>query len=244
MILWLAAVAIIGVSFGFSLKESRKLRCLEVKVDISDSSKVRFIRSNDIKNWVRLYHREIFGRQIGPLNIRKVEEGLQKIQAVEDVSVYSNYYNNGQKNSQVLVVRIKQREPVFRVLASGRSFYVDSYGKYINWSPYYTPRVMIVGGNFSPKYAAKRLLPLVEYINEDSFWSSQIDQIYVNGNGELTMIPRVGDQVIYFGVPEDYQLKFRNLKALYSEGFKTGGWSRYSSINAKYLNQIVCTKKQ
>jgi cell division protein FtsQ len=243
-VLWLIAIAIIGVSFGFSVQESNKLVCLEVKVDVMDSSKVRFIINNDIKNWIRLYHREIYGHQISPGNIRKIEEGIQKLQAVEDVSVFANFYNNGVKNSQVLVVRIKQREPVFRVMGSGRTYYVDRFGKYINWSAYFTPRVMIVGGNFSAKYAAERLLPLVEYINKDSFWSSQIDQIYVNSNGELSMIPRVGDQLIYFGVPEDYQIKFRNLKALYSEGFKSGGWSRYSSINAKFLNQIVCTKKQ
>jgi cell division protein FtsQ len=243
IVLWLIAIAIIAVSFGFSVKESRQLVCLEIKVDITDSSKVRFIRSNDIRNWVKIYHREIFGRQIGSFNIRKIEEGIEKLQAVEDVSVFTNFYNNGVRNSQVLVIRIKQREPVFRVMGSGSTWYVDRLGKYISWSAQFTPRVIIVGGNFSAKYAGERLLPLVTYINEDSFWSSQIDQIYVSGNGELSMIPRVGDQVIYFGVPEDYKVKFRNLKALYTEGFKSGGWNRYSTINAKFLNQIVCTKK-
>jgi cell division protein FtsQ len=100
-----------------------------------------------------------------------------------------------------------------------------------------------VGGNFSADYAGKRLLPLISFINENTFWSSQIDQIYVGVNGELSMIPRVGDQVIIFGTPEDFEVKFRNLKALYTEGFKSGGWNRYSMINAKFLNQIVCTKK-
>ena len=39
------------------------------------------------------------------------------------------------------------------------------------------------------------------------------------------------------------EVKFRNLKALYTEGFKSKGWNSYSTINAKFLNQIVCTKK-
>ncbi len=242
--LWLTAIALIAVSFGFSVKESHKLVCQDVKVDIKDSSVIRFIRSNDIKNWIKLYHSEIFGRQITPFKIRNIEEGLQKLQAVEKVSVFMNYYNNGVKNSQILVVSIKQREPVFRVTASESNFYVDRFGKYIRWSAHFTPRVMIVGGDFSAKYAAERLLPLIEFINNDSFWRSQIDQIYVDSDGELSMIPRVGDQVIYFGFPEDYMIKFRNLKALYTEGFKSCGWDRYSSINVKFLNQIVCTKKQ
>jgi len=243
MVLWCIAIIMIAVSLGFSVNESRKIVCQDVKVDITDSTKVRFLRCNDIENWVKNYHREIFGRQINSLNIRKIEEGLQKLQPIEDVSVYTNVFNNGERNTGALVVRIKQRQPVFRVMGAGRSFYVDKFGKYVNWSPHFTPRVTIVGGIFSSEYAGKRLLPLISYINEDPFWSAQIDQIYVSGNGEISLIPRVGDQVILFGAPEDYQIKFRNLKALYTEGFKTGGWNRYTTINAKFLNQIVCTKK-
>lgn len=243
IIVWFIAVMAITASFGFSVKESRKLVCLDVKVDIIDSSKVLFIRSNEIKNWVKVHYREIFGRKVNADKIRKIEEGIQKIQPVEYVSVFANVFNTGEKNSQSMIVRIKQREPVFRSHGAGRTYYVDKFGKYINWSPNFTPRVIIVGGNFSADYAGKRLLPLINFINDDPFWSSQIDQIYVGAKGELSMIPRVGDQVILFGAPEDYEVKFRNLKALYAEGFKSGGWSSYSTINAKFLNQIVCTKK-
>jgi cell division protein FtsQ len=243
IILWCIAIIMLAISLGFSVNEGRNLVCQDVKVDITDSANVRFLRSNDIEQWVKNYHREIFGRQINSLNIRKIEEGLQKLQPIEDVSVYTNVFNNGVKNSGALVVKIKQRQPVFRVMGAGRTYYVDKFGKYINWSPHFTPRVMIVGGAFSSEYAGKRLLPLISFINKDPFWSAQIDQIYVSGNGEISMMPRVGDQVILFGTPEDYQIKFRNLKALYREGFKSWGWTSYSSINAKFLNQIVCTKK-
>ena len=85
----------IGVSLGFSVNESRKLVCQDVKVDITDSANVRFLKFNDIESWVKNYHREIFGRQLNSLNIRIIEEGLQKLQASEDVSVYTNVFNNG-----------------------------------------------------------------------------------------------------------------------------------------------------
>jgi cell division protein FtsQ len=241
--LWFIAVMAITASFGFSVKESRKLICLDVKVDITDSSEVRFIGSEDIRNWVKTHHREIFGKQVNAFNVRRIEEGIQKLQPVEYVSVFTNVFYNGEKNSQSLVVRIKQREPMIRVMGDGRTYYIDKFGKYINWSPRFTPRVIIVGGNFSAEYAAKRLLPVISFIYDDPFWSSQIDQIYVSARGELSMIPRIGDHIILFGVPEDYKIKFRNLMGLYTEGFKSGGWNSYSIINAKFSNQIVCTKK-
>ena len=120
---------------------------------------------------------------------------------------------------------------------------MDKLGKVIEWSPRYTPRVMIVGGLVTPEFARKKLLPLINYINDNKFLSAQIDQIYVNAVGELSMVPRVGEQIILFGSPEDYQIKFRNLKALYTVCFKDGGWSVYKSINLEFHNQIVCTKK-
>jgi len=243
MIFWSTAIILIIISLGFSIKQSRQLKCAGVRVDITDSIQKQFVRSNDIRQWVNRNHPAIFGQPLQSVNLRKIEDGLRKLQSVEDVDVYTNVFDNGVKSFGALVVKIKQREPVFRVVGSGRAFYMDKYGKVIDWSPRYTPRVLIVGGVVSAEYARKRLLPLINFINGDSFWSAQIDQVYVNAVGELSMIPRVGEQIILFGVPEDFQIKFRNLKALYTDGFKNGGWSIYKTINVEFRNQIVCTKK-
>lgn len=241
--LWILSVVVIFISLGFSIKQSQQLKCADVRINITDSIQEQFIRSNDIKQWVRRNYRGVFGQPIYAVDLRKIEDGLRKLQSVENVAVYTNVYDNGVKSYGSLVVKIKQREPVFRVVGAGHAFYMDRLGKVIDWSPRYTPRVLIVGGLVSPDFARKKLLPLISFINGNPFWSAQIDQIYVNAVGELSMIPRVGEQIILFGEPEDFQIKFRNLKALYTEGFKNGGWSLYKTINVEFRNQIVCTKK-
>jgi cell division protein FtsQ len=241
--LWSITIVLVFISLGFSIKQSSQLKCADVKVEITDSIQEKFVRSSDICQWVQRNHKGIFGQPINSVNLRKIEDGLRKIHSIEDVAVYTNVYDNGVKSFGALVVKIKQREPLFRFVGSGRAFYMDKLGKIIEWSPRYTPRVLIVGGVVSPEFARNKLLPLINYINSDTFLSSQIDQIYVNSIGELSMVPRVGEQIILFGEPEDFQIKFRNLKALYSDGFKDGGWSIYKSINLEFRNQIVCTKK-
>jgi cell division protein FtsQ len=243
MISWSTAIIFIIISLGFSIKQNGQLKCAGVKVEITDSIQKQFVRSNDIRQWVNRNHPAIFGQPLGSVDLRKIEDGLKKLQSVEEVTVYTNVFDNGVKSFGALVVKIKQREPVFRVVGSGRTFYMDKFGKVIDWSARYTPRVLIVGGIVSADYARKRLLQLINFINDDAFWSAQIDQVYVNAVGELSMIPRVGEQIILFGVPEDFQIKFRNLKALYTDGFKNGGWSIYKTINVEFRNQIVCTKK-
>jgi len=243
MILWITAIVLIITSLVFSVRQSRQLKCSGVKVDITDSIDEQFVRSNDIRQWVNRNHPAIFGQPLRLVDLRKIEDGLRRLQSVEDVAVFTNVFDNGVKSFGTLVVKIKQREPVFRVVGSGHAFYMDKFGKVIDWSPRYTPRVLIVGGLVSSEFARKRLLPLINFINGDAFWSAQIDQIYVNAVGELSMIPRVGEQIILFGEPEDFQIKFRNLKALYTDGFRNGGWSVYKTINVGFSNQIVCTKK-
>ena len=243
MIFWFVAIIVIFISLGFSIRQNQQLRCTDVKVDIVDSLNEKFVLSSDIRQWVHRNYQGIFGLPLNSVNLRKIEEGLSKLHSIEEVDVYTNVYDNGVKSFGSLVVRIKQREPVLRVVGSGGAFYMDRQGKIIEWSPRYTPRVIIVGGVVSPNFARKKLLPIINYINSDTFLSAQIDQIYVNAVGELSMVPRVGEQIILFGEPEDFQIRFRNLKALYTEGFKDGGWSIYKSINLEFRNQIVCTKK-
>ena len=42
----------------------------------------------------------------------------------------------------------------------------------------------------------------------------------------------------------DSKAGIKKLKTFYTEGLnKTDGWNKYSTINIKYKNQVVCTKK-
>ncbi len=243
IVIWSLVFILIGASLAFSIVERKRSVCTSVRVEITDSAEIGFLRSAEIKNWVKKNHPNIFRKKLSSINLRKIENGLKKIHAIERVEVFTSIVGEGKRGQGALVIRIKQREPVFRVNSTGRDYYVDKNGKFIDWSPRYTPRVLIVGGNVPADLARKKLLPLITYINEDPFLSAQIDQIYVTSKGELTMVPRVGEQRIYFGKPDDFQVKFRNLKAFYTDGLSDGGWSKYKAINVEFRNQVVCIKK-
>lgn len=241
--LWLLLFAVVSLSLGFTLYEQRKIVCTDVRVEIVDSTDCQFLRSREVRSWVLSHHPDILRRNLDHIDLRRIEDGLRKIKAVEEVTVFTSIVGRGKPGEGSVVVRIKQREPQFRVDAPGRDYYMDRYGKSFDWTPNYTPRVMMVSGVVAYEFARKRLLPLITYIQQDPFLNAQIDQIHVGGNGNLVMVPRVGEQVIYFGPPEDYQSKLRNLKALYKEGFKDGGWTIYKSINLSYKNLVICLKK-
>jgi len=89
----------------------------------------------------------------------------------------------------------------------------------------------------------KDIYSLVNYINDDNFWSAQIDQIWVDNNDEIDLIPRVGNQLVHLGSAANFVGKLRNLHAFYDKVLPEVGWNKYSLINLEFKDQIVCKKR-
>ena len=65
-----------------------------------------------------------------------------------------------------------------------------------------------------------------------------------NFHVSIELFPAIGNQKIVFGNAKDVAEKFNKLKLFYTEGLnKSDSWTKYSSINLKYKNLVVCTKK-
>jgi cell division protein FtsQ len=112
-----------------------------------------------------------------------------------------------------------------------------------------------------------KLANFVRFIERDDFWAAQIVQINVVGRGanggnggngdheenhgnrperwrepQLELIPRAGDHVILLGgLDGEEAARLDNLKIFYEKGLWREGWDKYTYINIKYGNQIVCT---
>ena len=85
-----------------------------------------------------------------------------------------------------------------------------------------------------------------DYVCYDPLFRSLIGQIYLDKNGDFTLVPLVGDQKIVFGKANSesqVKAKFEKLRTFYHEGMPYVGWHTYSEINVKYDGQIVCKRK-
>jgi cell division protein FtsQ len=160
----------------------------------------------------------------------------------------------------VIHIYADQREPVMRVMPDkGGDYFIDEDGVVVRRRNLYTPRLHIVGGNINISQAMmngvsvldtsikntilKDIYELVEYINDDDFWSAQIDQIYVDDENEIDLVPRVGNQIIHLGTIDNYKGKLRNLAAFYDKVLPEVGWAKYSRIDLEFKDQIVCKRR-
>ena len=235
-------MALIISSLAFSSGKLSRLNCDELTVVIPDWSP-RFIDEDEIAGIVRKADPKLIGKQLSAINTEELERQLEKTAAIKNAEIYRHVSGDRMNFKGKLVVEVIQREPLFRVIAGQENFYMDADGVKIPANPRFTSHVLLVTGKAGEKFARERLLPFVSYIENDEFWKAQIKQVDVEADGELTLVPLIGDQLVEFGEPDDFKVKFRNLRALYDQTFPETGWGKYKKISVKYKNQVVCTKK-
>jgi cell division protein FtsQ len=116
-------------------------------------------------------------------------------------------------------------------------------------SEQYVPHISLVSGyigNLDEQEGAEQLEEIHQfftYVSAHPFWSDQIVQLYVNRKGEYELIPRVGAHQRLMGSLIEWETKLKNLELLYRQGFSAYGWNTYGTINLKYTNQVICTKR-
>jgi cell division protein FtsQ len=227
--------------------------CGGIVIEISDSSDYHFVTKKQILSLAYGNSSRIAGKPVKEVSISAIENRINGLHELKKAEVYISI-------DGVVHVYLEQRTPVMRVMpGDGGDFFVDEEGVVVRRRNLYNPRLHIVEGNVNISSAMlngvsvldtsikhsilKDIYPLVNYINDDNFWSAQIDQIYVDGNDEIDLIPRTGNQVIHLGSTENYEGKLRNLETFYDKVLPVVGWDKYSVINLEFKDQIVCKRR-
>lgn len=233
------------VQASVQLQKNSLCNGLEVKIDYDDGN--YFVDESDIENMIRS---QTIGKTLSlpvkDIDLLQLELFIEQNPYIKNAEIFFDI------NSK-LWVEIEQQYPVARIVdAKNRSYYLSREGEKMPASSDYASRVLVVSGNiadnerdkgdifFTP---LKNIFLLAKYIDQNQFLKSLIEQIYVRPNGDWVLIPKIGDQEIIFGNIENMQEKFDNLLLFYREGLNNIGWNKYKTINLKFKDQVVCTKK-
>ena len=259
ILVWVLIIAYLSVAMSFIKEKRSKVLCSDIKVEILDSARNGFITVSDIKDFLHKSDMNVIGTPISMINTKSLEEKLKEYTSVKNSEVYVTVDGG-------IRVEVDQRNPILRVInKKGQSYYIDDEGTVMPLSRKFSSHVLVANGNIVEPFEINRtteiqcddtgdenfqknrlicdLYTLSKFIYEEEFWKSQIEQIYVNDEREFELIPRVGAHIIYFGNIENYEKKFRNLKAFYLQGLNTVGWNKYEKISLKFENQVICTKR-
>lgn len=224
--------------------------CKDVKVTLLDSAQNRFVTKAEVVEIIDGFMGKSEGKKIEEIDLNLVEQLLNQRSAIKESQV--SITREGTLN-----IDITQRKPVLRIHSKNGGFYVDETQYIFPLVPSFTSYVPIVSGNIPFTLNAEhrglaledeenwmeKILDLGNYMSSDPFWSAQIEQIYIDGNGDILLAPRVGEHKIIFGDLNDIDEKFNKLYTFYKNIIPAEGWDKYSSVNLKYKDQIICKLK-
>ncbi|MCE5174651.1 MAG: cell division protein FtsQ/DivIB [Bacteroidales bacterium] len=236
----LAAMLMLGYMIyaivTFSDRNS-EVRCKEVIVVVKDSSEHQFVREAEIRDLLKREHLKLVGKRLKSIDYGLVETAAASHRLVRRAECYSS-------PSGIVYINVWQHIPIIRMMSKNANYYLDQDGKRTGLSPHSAADVVVATGEIKKALTVRKLYKMALLMQKDPFWDAQIEQISVEPNGEWTLIPRVGDYEILLGLPNNMEEKLQRLRLFYEKGLSKVGWERYSKINLKYENQIVCTKKE
>lgn len=161
----------------------------------------------------------------------------------------------------IVKVKLYERKPLVRIFTkTDQSMYIDAQGNIFPTHPDYTPHLLVANGYIEtirnnssrianvgdPAFTNSHLQSIVQIATEiknNTFLNALIDQIYIDSLNEIELTPMIGDATIVLGDGENLSEKLDNIAIFYKAKATSAELSAYTTISAKYSNQIVCIKR-
>ena len=223
--------------------ELKKTPCSDVDVVITNNHSQNFISEDEVAGMVRS---SVIGKKIDEINTFALEQRLCRSSAICKAEAYM-------QGPSTLVLEVTQRNPVARFQTTEGGFYCDSSGYILPLLGKVTLDLPVVSGHIrfdAPKsgYPAEGrewlgdMLRLTEAIRNNSYWSREIEQIWVAENSDIALYTRSCDEKFILGGLDGINDKLTKMAGYYRTirpQAKAKG-KTYTTVNLKYKDQIIC----
>ena len=249
--LWRAAgiITLVGL-LAFTEKRLHQRHCEAIVVRLDNVDEQRFLTRRDVTSFLTNSGADpVVGQSFDEINLGQLEQRLRQYSLIRQAHVSRDLAGN-------LLVEVEQPRPVARLVAGGdpdpdrlraiEGQYISEEGRFFPLSMNYSARVPVISGAWFATHrtladtAGKPLLNLLRYIRESELWRAQIVEVTVDGAGEVTLWPQVGNYRLEFGPPDNVVAKFSKIKLFYTQIAPRKGWDRYHRVSVQYRNQLVC----
>ncbi|MBY0246006.1 MAG: cell division protein FtsQ [Sphingobacteriaceae bacterium] len=243
---WVVSLSGLVILMSFIEVKKQEQKCEKIQVIIPGAQ--NFVEREEIDLILKRGCGVLIGENLSEINTEHIEKQIKTNPYINFVKVYIDM-------DGVLNIKIKQRQPILRVInAANQDYYIDRDGFKMPTSANFTADVLVASGNIFEYFSggkevlstkmAKDLFKMAALIEADALWNAQIQQIFVTPTNDILLVPTVGKQRIIFGNADSIEVKFKNLGGFYKNVIPKYGWEMYKTVNLKYINQIVCEKNK
>ena len=215
-----------------------------IEVNIRYGRTPQLVDDQTVRDSILAVMPALLQHSVGSVDRQAVANAAARVPYLKDVSASVSV-------SGKVVVRAKQRRPIARLYYGPRELYLDEDGAVMPSSTVGNCNVLVAGGDFteplrldSLNAQVTALWQVARFLDRESKYGDLIDQIYIERDGDLMMVPKLGGHVVELGTADDLDEKFDLLLDFYRKGMPRAGWDTYSRVSLKYKDQVVCTKRQ
>lgn len=236
----LLLVAVVGYLVFALVKVSRtpgEIICSGVEYTFSDTVGVRLVDEASLEKLLGQSKISPKGESLDEIDVRQIEQSLMKSPYVDTVTCYHTAAGK-------LCIRVTPRCPIMHVFADdGDEFYVSNTGVVMPAGGL-SVDLPVITGHVTRKFASSRLMPLAKILCSDEYWSREAQQVNIDKQGNVEIIPRVNEQKVLLGEARNFNQKLQHVRLFYEKAMPKVGWNKYSVIDASFDNQIICTRRK
>ncbi len=238
LFLLLLIVAYLGMAItAFNRKPVGQV-CNNVELLLKDSLSLGLITQTEVISILEKSGINPMSMELDQIHTQTIEQILLEHPLIDRVESYKT-------PSGKLCIEVTQRTPLLRIMSdNGENYYIDNHGTIMSADRKCVAHLPIATGKIEKSFATKELYKFAVFLQKNSFWNAQIEQIHVLPQGNVELVPRVGDHLIYLGKLEHLETKLDRVKRFYEKGLNQVGWNKYSQINVEFTNQIICTRRE
>lgn len=214
----------------------------KLNIDIDHRNGLFFVSEKDIQ--AVFYHlNPDTSKAITDINLYAFEKKLKQNPFIKQAQVFTDMKGT-------IYVTVVQKQPLLRIINNnGVSYYLDENGNKMPLSNNFTSRVPVATGFIETtgqlhrdSAVLKQLFDLISFIHSDDLLLAMCEQIDVSEKGEFEFIPKMSRHRFLLGDASELDKKFERMKIFYTEVMPCDSVHRFTTVNVKYNNQIICTK--
>lgn len=209
-----------------------------VVVDVDNNGSPELVTAQELAALVQASMPDILAKPLADVDMSLVEGAVMKSPYLCSAEAATSISGN-------VVVRVVQRHVIARVFANDKEYYLDRKGTLVPARKGDIADLIVASGNIGVKGTGlKRVWLLSNYLDTHPQYSVFFDQIYLDEQCDLYLVPKLGGHVVQVGDANDLDAKFHDLMAFYTRGLSRTGWDKYAQVSVKYKGQVVCKKRQ
>jgi cell division protein FtsQ len=241
------AVILLTIIMFSSFKDgSRKITTVDINIEVQGDQSL--INKSDLLRFLYSKMDTLISYDVNDVELHTIENILEQNSHVKKAETYFDRLGN-------VKMEVVLKTPVLRILENkGRGYYLSKEGDVIDWSPNFTPRLIVASGdipNLSKKdsyidstllSAHKNLTYVINSINSSSYLQSMVDEIVYNSENSIEIVSKIGSARVLLGDTTSLVEKLERFRLFYIEAYPRVGWDKYKEIDVRFKDKVYCRK--